>query len=116
LRYCPFIFWLSILTGNYFQNSWKTKRFRFGSNSKVTHLPTNSTFETKSNNKGIYSLDNLQPGGPYKIEITEGSNLIYSNSNLQLSLGNNDLPVVEVNSSKEKTIDEVKLTANKKQQ
>ncbi|AKH95653.1 TonB-dependent receptor [Elizabethkingia anophelis] len=89
-----------------------------GSNSevtvRVTHLPTNSTFETKSNNKGIYSLDNLQPGGPYKIEITEGSNLIYSNSNLQLSLGNNDLPVVEVNSSKEKTIDEVKLTANKK--
>ena len=79
---------------------------------KVTHLPTNSTFETKSNNKGLFSLDNLQPGGPYKIEITEGSQLIYSNNNLQLSLGNNDLPVVEVN-AKEKTIDEVKLT-NKK--
>ncbi|MDE5447954.1 carboxypeptidase-like regulatory domain-containing protein, partial [Elizabethkingia meningoseptica] len=74
---------------------------------KVTHLPTNSTFETKSNNKGLFSLDNLQPGGPYKIEITEGSQLIYSNNNLQLSLGNNDLPVVEVN-AKEKTIDEVK--------
>ncbi|MCV5004754.1 hypothetical protein OFM39_34390, partial [Escherichia coli] len=56
--------------------------------------------------------DNLQPGGPYKIEITEGSQLIYSNNNLQLSLGNNDLPVVEAN-AKEKTIDEVKLT-NKK--
>jgi hypothetical protein len=63
---------------------------------KVVHIPTNSTFETKSNSKGQFSLDNLQPGGPYKIEILDGSQVIYENKNLQLSLGNNDLPVVEV--------------------
>ncbi len=79
---------------------------------KVVHIPTNSTFETKSNSKGQFSLDNLQPGGPYKIEISDGSQVIYSNSNVQLSLGNNDLPVVEVN-NKEKMIDEVKLTSKK---
>ena len=39
---------------------------------KVVHVPTNSTFETKSNNKGQFSLDNLQPGGPYTIEISDG--------------------------------------------
>lgn len=79
---------------------------------KVVHIPTNSTFETKSNSKGQFSLDNLQPGGPYKIEISDGSQVVYSNSNVQLSLGNNDLPVVEVN-NKEKMIDEVKLTSKK---
>lgn len=79
---------------------------------KVVHIPTNSTFETKSNSKGQFSLDNLQPGGPYKIEISDGSQVIYENPNLQLSLGNNDLPVVDVG-SKEKTIDEVKITSKK---
>ena len=69
---------------------------------KVTHLPTNSTFETKATTKeySVWITFSLA----YKIEITEGSNIIYSNSNLQLSLGNNDLPVVEVNSSKEKQL------------
>ncbi|WP_343659522.1 TonB-dependent receptor [Chryseobacterium sp.] len=79
---------------------------------KVVHIPTNSTFETKSNSKGQFSLDNLQPGGPYKIEISDGAQVIYENPNLQLSLGNNDLPVVEIG-NKEKTIDEVKITSKK---
>ncbi|MFP7655900.1 TonB-dependent receptor [Chryseobacterium proteolyticum] len=79
---------------------------------KVVHVPTNSTFETKSNNKGQFSLDNLQPGGPYTIEISDGSQIIYSNTNLQLSLGSNDLPVVEIK-NREKVIDEVKLTSKR---
>ncbi|GAE64674.1 TonB-dependent receptor [Chryseobacterium indologenes] len=79
---------------------------------KVVHVPTNSTFETKSNSKGQFSLDNLQPGGPYKIEVLDGSKVIYENTNLQLSLGNNDLPLVDLG-SKEKTIDEVKITSKK---
>lgn len=79
---------------------------------KVIHIPTNSTFETKTNSKGQYSLDNLQPGGPYKIEISDGSQIIYENPALQLSLGNNDLPVVEIG-NKEKTIDEVKITSKR---
>ncbi|MDN3691646.1 carboxypeptidase-like regulatory domain-containing protein [Chryseobacterium tructae] len=79
---------------------------------KVVHIPTNSTFETKSNSKGQFSLDNLQPGGPYRIEISDGSQVIYENPNLQLSLGSNDLPIVEIG-SKEKSIDEVKITSKK---
>ncbi len=79
---------------------------------KVTHVPTNSSFETRSNKNGQFSLDNLQPGGPYTIEVTDGAKVVYSNSNVQLSLGNNDLPVVELG-SKEKMIDEVKLTSKR---
>lgn len=79
---------------------------------KLIHIPTNSTFETKSNKNGQFSLDNLQPGGPYNIEITDGSKVVYSNNNIQLSLGNNDLPVVEAG-NKEKMIDEVKLTSKR---
>ena len=79
---------------------------------KVIHVPTNSSFERKSNKNGQFSLDNLQPGGPYTIEVMDGANVVYSNSNVQLSLGNNDLPVVEVGSI-EKIIDEVKLTSKR---
>ncbi len=79
---------------------------------KVVHVPTNSTFETKSDTKGQFSLDNLQPGGPYHIEIRDGSMLVYSSDNVQLSLGSNDLPVVDLG-GKEKTIDEVKLTSKR---
>lgn len=81
---------------------------------KVIHLPTNSSFETKSNNKGQFSLDNLQPGGPYKIEVLDGSQIIYTNENVQLSLGNNDLPIVDIsNNNKEKTIEGVNITSKK---
>ena len=79
---------------------------------KVVHVPTNSTFETKSDTKGQFSLDNLQPGGPYHIEIRDSSMLVYSSDNVQLSLGSNDLPVVDLG-GKEKTIDEVKLTSKR---
>lgn len=79
----------------------------------VTHVPTNSTFETKSNNKGQFSLDNLQPGGPYTIEVSDGSQIVYSDTNLQLSLGSNDLPILEIK-KREKMIDEIKLTSKKK--
>ncbi|MDN5395877.1 MAG: TonB-dependent receptor [Chryseobacterium sp.] len=79
---------------------------------KVVHVPTNTAFETKSNAKGQFSLDNLQPGGPYRIEISDGSQIVYTNTNLQLSLGNNDLPIVEIGAG-EKTIDEVRITSKR---
>ncbi|WP_300671707.1 TonB-dependent receptor [Soonwooa sp.] len=80
---------------------------------KVTHIPTNSSFETKTNNKGLFSLDNLQPGGPYKIVVTDGSNVVYSNDNIQLSLGSNDLPVMQIASTDEKAIEGVTITSKK---
>ncbi|WP_312083546.1 TonB-dependent receptor [Epilithonimonas hominis] len=80
---------------------------------KVTHIPTNTTIETKSNNKGIFSLENLQSGGPYKIEVLDGSQTVYASDNVQLSLGSNDLPVIVID-NREKSIEEVKITSTKR--
>ncbi len=58
----------------------------------LTYLPTNSVYETETDKKGRFSLDNLEVGGPFKIEV-KGSNIEnYSRSGFQLLLGDNDLP------------------------
>ena len=87
---------------------------------KITYLPTNSNYETDANKNGQFTLNNLDVGGPYKIEVyDEKQNLIYSQNGIQLSLGKNDLPLIflsedERKSKTEKNIDEVKLSAKKK--
>ena len=63
-------------------------------NAKVTliYVPTNSVYETETDKKGRFSLDNLEVGGPFKIEVKGDSIENYSRSGLQLLLGDNDLP------------------------
>jgi hypothetical protein len=63
-------------------------------NAKVTliYLPTNSVYETETDKKGRFSLDNLEVGGPFKIEVKADSIENYSRSGFQLLLGDNDLP------------------------
>jgi Carboxypeptidase regulatory-like domain len=63
-------------------------------NAKVTiiYLPTNSVYETETDKKGRFSLDNLEVGGPFKIEVKADSIENYSRSGYQLLLGDNDLP------------------------
>ena len=40
-------------------------------NAKITilHLPTNSSYDTKTDRKGRFSIDNLDVGGPYRLII-----------------------------------------------
>ena len=63
-------------------------------NAKVTiiYLPTNSIYETETDKKGRFSLDNLEVGGPFKIEVKADSIENYSRSGFQFLLGDNDLP------------------------
>jgi hypothetical protein len=63
-------------------------------NAKVTiiYLPTNSVYETETDKKGRFSLDNLEVGGPFKIEVKGATIENYSRSGFQLLLGDNDLP------------------------
>lgn len=63
-------------------------------NAKITliYVPTNSVYETETDKKGRFSLDNLEVGGPFKIEVKGDSIENYSRSGLQLLLGDNDLP------------------------
>ncbi|MEY2922563.1 MAG: hypothetical protein RL108_1189 [Bacteroidota bacterium] len=64
------------------------------SNATVTliYLPTNAVYETETDNKGRFSLDNLEVGGPFKIEVKGAAIENYSRSGFQLLLGDNDLP------------------------
>ena len=63
-------------------------------NASITliYLPTNSVYETETDNKGRFSLDNLEVGGPFKIEVKGATIENYSRSGFQLLLGDNDLP------------------------
>lgn len=58
----------------------------------ITYLPTNSVYETETDKKGRFSLDNLEVGGPFKIEVKADSIENYSRSGFQFLLGDNDLP------------------------
>ena len=37
---------------------------------KLTHIESGTTYTAVSNSKGIYRIDGLQPGGPYRLEIS----------------------------------------------
>lgn len=58
----------------------------------LTYLPTNSVYETETDKKGRFSLDNLEVGGPFKIEVKGATIENYSRSGFQLLLGDNDMP------------------------
>ncbi|MDL1913268.1 MAG: TonB-dependent receptor [Bergeyella sp.] len=79
---------------------------------KVIHVPTNSVFETKNDKKGQFGFDNLQPGGPYTIEVIDNTGVVYHNEGIQLTLGANDLPQVDLG-AEGKEIKEIKIIAKR---
>ena len=58
---------------------------------KIIHLPTNASFDTTTDKKGRFSLDNLDVGGPYRILVTGKEIDDYKRSGIQLVLGDNDM-------------------------
>ncbi len=78
----------------------------------LIYVPTNSVYETETDKKGRFSLDNLEVGGPFKIEVKGDSIENYSRSGLQLLLGDNDLPKPIMVRKKETTF-QVVSTNNK---
>lgn len=67
----------------------------------VKHEPTGSQTTTQTNNRGIFVIPNLKPGGPYTIVITFVGFEEQKFENVNLVLGNNpELRVDLVNSQK----------------
>jgi hypothetical protein len=80
-----------------------------GASVMVTHDPTGSTVGTQTNNKGIFVIPNLKPGGPYTIKISFVGFEEEKFENVNLSLGNN--PELYVNlKNNEKNLQEVVIT------
>lgn len=60
-----------------------------GSTVKLTHTPTGTIYQTATGKDGRYSLVNLIPGGPYTIEVSNVGFSNYTESNINLPLGEN---------------------------
>ena len=57
----------------------------------IIHLPTNASFDTTTNKKGRFSIDNLDVGGPYKLIIKSKEIDEYKRNGIQLVLGDNEM-------------------------
>ena len=76
----------------------------------VKHEPTGFTSNTQSNNKGIFVLPNLKPGGPYTIKISSLGFKAVTYTDINLVLGTNpDVDVTLLTTSTE--LKEVVVTA-----
>ena len=60
-----------------------------GASVSVKHIPTGFQTATQTNNKGIFVLPNLKPGGPYTVIISFTGLKADTLDNINLSLGNN---------------------------
>src|SRR5436853_3970335 len=72
----------------------------------VKHDPTGFTTATQTNNRGVFFIPNLKPGGPYTIRITFVGLREEKFDDVNLSLGNNPDFVVNMKTD-DKNIQEV---------
>lgn len=54
---------------------------------KATHTPSGTTYTTSSNQDGRFTLPNLRPGGPYKIQFTYVGKEPKTVENINIALG-----------------------------
>lgn len=81
-----------------------------GATVSVTHEPTGYQSSTLTNNKGIFVMPNLKPGGPYTVRITFVGFEEQKFENINLTLGNNPELQIDLKNS-EKNLQEVVVTA-----
>src|SRR4051812_39044764 len=79
----------------------------------LTHLPTNAVYRTTTDKQGRFSFENLNAGGPYELEIKSSGTKDYSNAQIFLALGDNDLPTIVVNKADNNVLEEVVITSSK---
>jgi len=79
----------------------------------LTHIPTNSVYRAVTDKQGRFSFENLNAGGPYELEIKSKDTKDYTNSQIHLALGDNDLPTIVVNKADNNVLEEVVITSSK---
>lgn len=62
-----------------------------GATIKVTNVPTGTIKVTTSRKEGRFDIPNLDPGGPYTVEVTFVGQSITSKTNIFLQLGNTEI-------------------------
>lgn len=81
-----------------------------GATVTTLYEPTGTRAATQTNNKGLFALPNLKPGGPYTITITYVGFDAQKFENINLSLGNNPDLIVDLKND-EKNLQEVVIQA-----
>ncbi len=79
----------------------------------LTHLPTNAVYRVKTDKQGRFSFENLNAGGPYELEIKSNDTKDYTNAQIFLALGENDLPTIVVGKADNNVLEEVVITSSK---
>ncbi|UPZ14740.1 TonB-dependent receptor [Flavobacterium humidisoli] len=79
----------------------------------LTHLPTNAVYRATTDKQGRFSFENLNAGGPYELEIKSNDTKDYSNAQIYLALGENDLPAITVGKADNNVLEEVVITSSK---
>jgi Carboxypeptidase regulatory-like domain len=67
-----------------------------GASVVLTHTPTNTKFTATTNKNGVFEMNNLNVGGPYKILVSASNFKDFSISTINLSLGENDLTTINL--------------------
>src|SRR5450432_3755158 len=84
-----------------------------GASIVLKHIPTGYTSGTQSNSKGIFSIPNLKPGGPYTVTVSFTGMATQTLENVNLNLGGNpDGNVILL--TDDKSLKEVVVTGNKR--
>jgi hypothetical protein len=84
-----------------------------GATVKAVHEPTGAVATTQTNKKGLFTLTNLKPGGPYTIVVSFVGSKQDKAENIQLTLGTNpDYNIVLKQDSK--NLEAVVLTTSKR--
>lgn len=64
-----------------------TKEALIGASVRVKHLPTGTTYGAATNDKGLYRIQGMRPGGPYRVEVSYVGYETKVFDDLRLSLG-----------------------------
>jgi hypothetical protein len=70
-----------------------------GATVSIKYLPTGYETRTQSNNKGIFVVPNLHPGGPYTIKVSFVGLQEDTLNDINLTLGNNPDVVISLSSA-----------------
>ncbi|HMC87844.1 MAG TPA: carboxypeptidase regulatory-like domain-containing protein, partial [Chitinophagaceae bacterium] len=84
-----------------------------GASIVLKHIPTGYTSGTQSNSKGIFSIPNLKPGGPYTVTVSFTGMATQTLENVNLNLGGNPDGNVTLLTD-DKSLKEVVVTGNKR--
>jgi hypothetical protein len=87
--FAPVLMHAQVTTSNISGTITSTNTPLVGATVTATHQPTGTVYRTITLKNGLYNLVNLQPGGPYKIDVSFVGYKPFTQDSILLALGEN---------------------------